>query len=131
MLHPLSTLITCFAILLYMVLVANVGRARGKYKIAAPAVTGNADFERIFRVQQNTMEGLVAFIPALWLFTWYISPNWAAGIGLVWVVARIWYAVGYISAGGNRGPGFGLSVLALSVLLFGSMAGACYSLIKG
>jgi len=128
MLHPLVALITCFAILLYIILAAQVGRARGLYKIAAPATTGNADFERIFRVQQNTMEGLVAFIPSLWMFTWYISANWAAGIGFVWIVARVWYAIGYTNAADKRGAGFGLSMLALGILLIGSIIGAGLSL---
>jgi glutathione S-transferase len=128
MLHPLSALITCFAIVLYVILAAQVGRARGLYKIAAPATTGHPDFERIFRVQQNTMEGLVAFIPSLWLFTWYISANWAAGIGFFWIAARVWYAIGYTAAAEKRGAGFGLSMLALGVLLIGSILGAGFSL---
>ena len=34
---------------------ARVGMARGKTGIKAPAVTGNEEFERHFRVQYNTI----------------------------------------------------------------------------
>ncbi len=81
------------------------GVARAKYKIEAPAVIGHPDFERVFRVQVNTLEQLVAFLPALWLFALYVSPAWASVLGAVWIVGRVLYAVGYVPAADKRGPG--------------------------
>ena len=83
----------------------------------APATTGNADFERVFRVQMNTLEAAVAFLPALWLAATYGSATWAGVIGLAWVAARIWYAVAYARDADRRGPAFGIGVLALLSLL--------------
>ena len=92
----LPALTTLVAILLYVMTLFNVALARAKYKIAAPAVSGNPDFERVFRVQMNTLEQLVAFLPALWLFALYVSPAWASVIGAVWIVGRVFYAVAYV-----------------------------------
>jgi len=65
-------LITALATMLYLVLVINVGRARAKYGVMPPATTGNEDFERVLRVQYNTLEQLAFFLPGLWLFAIYI-----------------------------------------------------------
>jgi glutathione S-transferase len=127
--HALPALVICLAFIMYSMLIVNVVRARGKYGVASPATTGNADFERIFRAQQNTLEHLVMFVPLLWLFSQYVSPLWGALIGLVWVLARIWYALGYYApTGKKRSPGFGLSVGALALLLVGSLLGIARNL---
>jgi glutathione S-transferase len=124
MLHPLPALVLCLAIAMYIWTIVLVSLARRKYGIAAPATTGNADFERVFRTQQNTLEQLAIFVPCLLLFNAYVSPLWAAGIGLVWVVARVWYAIGYAApGGGKRAPGGTISFAANSVLLVGAMIG--------
>jgi hypothetical protein len=73
-----TALATISTLILYFVLGMNVARARAKYGIAAPAIQGDPAFERVFRVQQNTVEALVLFLPALWLFAWYVSDLWAA-----------------------------------------------------
>ena len=114
------------ALLVLLWTVFEVGRARGRYGIKAPAVTGHPDFERIFRVQMNTLEQSVLFFPALWLCANYFRADVAGIAGLVWVVGRIWYAIGYYRAAAARGAGFGLSMLAFAVLL----AGAAFGLIK-
>jgi hypothetical protein len=62
------SLVTIASLILYLSVIINVGRARVKYKIPAPQTSGDPDFERVFRVQQNTLEQLVLFLPALWLF---------------------------------------------------------------
>ena len=100
-----------------------VGRARGKYGVKAPAVHGHEVFERYFRVHYNTLELMVAFVPAMWLFGTYVSPGWAAGLGLVYVVGRIAYFVGYVADPAKREIGFGLSVLPILVLLVGGLWG--------
>lgn len=120
----LVAVVTVLALLEYIVFAMLVGRARGKYGVKAPAVTGHEIFERYFRVQQNTLELLVALVPAMWLFGTYVSPTWAAGLGLVYVVGRIFYLRGYVADPAKREVGFGLSVLPLFVLLFGALWGA-------
>ena len=70
------SLVTALTLLLHQVLTINVGRARAKYKIMPPAMSGDENFERVVRVQQNTLEQLVFFLPALWLFSVYVNPFW-------------------------------------------------------
>jgi glutathione S-transferase len=128
-LPPLVALTICLAIAVYIWTIVSVSRARGKYGIRAPATTGNADFERVFRAQQNTLEHLVMFVPCILLFSRFVSPLWAAGIGLVWVLSRIWYAIGYAAPGGNqRSMGFGISFAATGVLLVGALIGIVVNL---
>jgi glutathione S-transferase len=116
----LPSLITLFALTLYFVLTINVGRARAKYKVPVPQMSGNPDFERVVRVHANTMEQLIFFLPLLWLFSWYVSPLWGAGIGMAWVIGRILYAWGYYQAAEKRGPGFAIASLSSMVLLVGT-----------
>ncbi len=91
----LPALMTLLAVLWYFVTLAHVALAHGKYKVYAPAMTGDPAFERSFRVQMNTLEQLVAFLPAMWIYAWYGNPRWAAIACAVWIVGRIIYAVGY------------------------------------
>lgn len=119
----LPSLITALTLLMLVVVNFNVGRARGKYKIAAPATTGHLMFELAYRVQVNTIENTVAFLPALWLFAYYLDTRWAAILGGVWLIGRIWYAIAYCQDAKKRGPGFGLSYLAFLALLVGSLLG--------
>jgi len=120
----LTALVTSLAILLYFFVSLNVGRARGKYNVPAPQVSGNPDFERVLRVQQNTLEQMVGFLPGLWLFSLLVSAKIGAAIGGVWIFGRILYAWGYYKAAEKRGPGFGISFLASLSILFGSLYGA-------
>ena len=124
MLHPVTAIVLCLALVVYFALTARVGWARGKYKIDAPAISGHPDFERVFRVQQNTLENLIMFVPGLWLFSNFVSPLWASGIGFVWIIARIWYARAYYADAKMRGPGFGLSAFLSAVLIIGAIIGA-------
>jgi len=130
MIPALPALVLCLAVLVFIATAIKVGAARGKYGVHAPATSGHPDFERIFRVQQNTLEQLVAFIPSYVLFAQYVSPNWAAGVGLVWIVGRIWFALSYYAAAEKRGPGFMLTFTALVVLLGGAMIGIAASLLR-
>ncbi len=47
-------IVTVLAVLQFLVFGFQVGGARGKYGVKAPATTGNEIFERVFRIQQNT-----------------------------------------------------------------------------
>ncbi|MBD2205797.1 MAPEG family protein [Calothrix sp. FACHB-1219] len=127
---PWTSLITALTLVLYLVITINVGRARGKYKVPPPQMTGDPNFERVLRVQQNTLEQIVLFLPGLWLFSFYVNPLWAAGIGAVWLVGRIVYAWGYYQAAEKRIVGFGISSLSGMVLLVGSLVGIILSLVQ-
>ena len=96
-----------------------------------PAISGNPDFERVFRVQMNTLEWLPIFLPSLWLFAIYVSDWIAALIGLVWIAGRIVYLVGYAQAAAKRGPGFGIQALAAGVLLLGALAAIVWRIVHG
>jgi glutathione S-transferase len=127
-LPALTTLVT---LLLYFVTLMNVARARVKFKSAAPAVSGNPDFERIFRVQMNTLEQLPMFLPALWLFAFYVSAPWASAIGAVWIVGRVFYAIGYTQSAARRAPGGIVGFAALGVLWIGAIVGVVAALMQG
>ncbi len=123
MISPWPSLATVAALMVYFVVTINVGRARAKYKIMPPAMSGNPDFERVVRVHENTLEQLVSFLPGLWIFSEFVSPVWAGAIGGVWVLGRIIYAWGYYQAAEKRVIGFAISSLTNMILLIGSLVG--------
>lgn len=127
----LPALTTLVAVLLYFVITVNVARARMKYRIAAPAVTGHPDFERVYRVQVNTLEQMIAFLPALWLFALYVSPAWASVLGTVWIAGRALYAVAYYRSADRRSTGFGIGALAFFALWLGAAWGVVRVLLQG
>lgn len=116
--------VVVIAILQYLAFGSLVGRARGRYGVKAPAISGHEVFDRYFRVQQNTLELLVAFIPAISLFAIYVNPNWAAGIGLVFILGRQLYLHSYVADPSRRGMGFLLSAISILLLLAGALFGA-------
>jgi glutathione S-transferase len=126
MTHIYTAAVTLLALLLYFVLMTVVGQARGKYGIKAPAITGHENFERAHRVQMNTVEQMVFFLPALWLYAVLLSDKGAALGGLIWVVGRALYAVSYLNDPAKRGPGMVISMLAQ----VGLFLGAVYGLIR-
>jgi uncharacterized membrane protein YecN with MAPEG domain len=115
--------VTLLAVLLYMLATMNSGRNRAKHNITAPAVTGNETYERANRVQLNTLEHMAIFLPAMWLYAWSVSADWAALIGLVWIVGRIMFAVAYYRDPTKRVPGMVLTFLAQVTLLIGAFIG--------
>jgi glutathione S-transferase len=123
--YLLSGIVTILALILYIVMFMRVGSARSKYKIAAPAVTGDPVFERTYRVQMNTLEHLPLFLPALWLATIYtIRWGWLpAAVGLFWIVGRYLYMQGYIAAPEKRSTGFLIQGIATLVLLIMAAVG--------
>jgi uncharacterized membrane protein YecN with MAPEG domain len=122
--HALVAIVTILALLLYFVMGLRVGQARAKYDVPAPAITGNPDFERVFRVQANTLEWLPIFLPSLWLFALYWNDVAAAGVGVVWIAGRFLYMTGYSREASARSTGFGIQALATAVLLFGALGKA-------
>ena len=122
-------IVTVLALLQYIYFAVLVGQARGKFGVNGPAVTGHPVFERYFRVQMNTLELLVAFLPALWLFAQYVSPMWAAILGAIYLVGRFLYLRAYVADPAKRGLGFGLSMLPTMALLLGGLIGAVLALL--
>jgi glutathione S-transferase len=117
---PWPSLVTVLALTLYFVLTINVGRAREKYSVPVPQMSGNPDFERVVRVHANTVEQIIFFLPLLWLFSWYVNPIWGSVIGIFWIMGRILYAWGYYQAAEKRGPGFAIASLSSMILLLGT-----------
>jgi glutathione S-transferase len=126
-----TALVTVLAVMLYFYTGILVAKARGKYGVSAPATTGNADFERVFRVQMNTLEWLPIFLPSLWLFAIYISDPIAAVIGLVWIAGRALYMTGYSQAAEKREGGFRIQALAAGILWLGALGAIVGRLIHG
>ena len=126
LLYP--SFITMASLLVYYVFTLNVGRARAKYQIKPPQTTGDSNFERVLRVQQNTIEQMLLFLPALWVFSIYVSSIWGAVLGGIWIVGRIAYAIGYYQAAEKRGLGFGITSLSSLVLLVGALIGVGWSI---
>lgn len=120
---------TVAALVVYMWCTGRVGAARVKYEIDAPRTTGNETFERMYRVQQNTIEQLVVFLPALWLFGQFWSPIIAAVIAAIFIVGRILYAISYVAEPSKRTVGFLAGFLANVVLVVGSLIGAIRALL--
>jgi glutathione S-transferase len=126
-----TAIVTCLAILFYSFTGVKVGKARQAFGVKAPATTGHPEFERMFRVQMNTLEWMPIFLPSLWLFAIYISDPIAALLGLVWIVGRILYMTGYAQAADKRGLGFGIQALAAFALLLGTLGTVVWRLVHG
>ena len=128
--YHLTALVTLLAILVYFYSSILVSRARGKFGVKLPAISGNPDFERVFRAQMNTLEWLPIFLPALWLFAVYVSDAIAAAIGLVWVIGRILYVLGYAQAVAKRSLGFAIQALAAIALWIGAFGAIVWRLVQ-
>lgn len=116
-----SALVTCLAIAFYFFLTTRVAGARAKFGVKVPAITGHPDFERVFRVQMNTLEWMPIFLPSLWLFAIYISDPVAALLGLVWIGGRILYWTGYSQAAEKRSIGFAVQFMPAAILWAGAL----------
>jgi glutathione S-transferase len=126
-----TALVTCLAILFYFYTSILVSKARGKFGVKLPAISGHPDFERVFRVQMNTLEWMPIFLPSLWLFAIYISDGIAAAFGAVWIIGRVLYVIGYSKATEKRGPGFAVQFLAAAVLWVGALGGIVWRIMNG
>jgi glutathione S-transferase len=121
-------IVTALAVLQFIVFGFKVGRARGRFGVKAPSIAGNEIFERYFRVQQNTLEQLIVFLPGLYLFSHYYRPLVAAALGLVYLIGREVYAFTYVKEPAKREIGFGLTFLPAAILVLGGLFGAVRSL---
>jgi uncharacterized MAPEG superfamily protein len=122
-------LVAALAVLQFLTFTILTGKARGKYGVKAPAITGHEGFERMYRVQMNTLELLIAFLPSLFLAAKYWSPVVMAGVGAVYLVGRVLYAVAYVNNPPSRGLGFVLSILPATFLAIAGAVGAGMGLV--
>ena len=116
-------LVVVLALLEFLLFGYAVGRARTRYKVPAPAMSGHEVFDRYFRAQMNTLEQLVVFLPSLWLFAHYINAWAAVALGLLFIVGRALYFRGYVQAAESRHAGFVLSAIPNVTLLIGALIG--------
>lgn len=127
--YPGPALVTLATALLLFACAAYVGRCRIQFGIQAPATSGHPQFEIAYRIQLNTLENTVAFLPVLWVFAIFLSSLWATGIGCVWLLGRVWYARAYACDPKTRGKGFLVSMLAFGTLALGGAWGVLRGLL--
>lgn len=127
----LPALVTLLAVLLMFGTAFAVGLARGRYRIQAPATSGHPAFERAFRVQMNTLEATLLFLPTLWLAAHYGFAFWAGIAGLVWAAGRTWYALAYLQEAARRGGGFVLGMAAWAATLLMALTGLGRAVLTG
>jgi glutathione S-transferase len=120
--------VTCIALIQSFVFAFQVGQQRVKHNVRAPDVSGHPEFERAFRVHQNTLEQLIIVIPALWIFASYWKAEVAATIGLIFVISRQVYRNAYLADPAKRSTGFGIGAAAMTILLLGGLIGAVMNL---
>jgi glutathione S-transferase len=126
-----TALVTLLAVALYFWTGLAVANARQKFGVVVPATTGHADFERVFRVQQNMLEWMPIFLPLLWLFALTVNDVGAAVLGLVWIGGRIIFIRGYSEAAEKRHRGFFVQMAASGALLIGALAGIVWRMTHG
>ena len=119
-------MVSMLALMEFVYFGIKVGAARGQYGIAVPAVTGDEHFERIYRVHYNTLEQLIVFLPALWTFAFYVHIWIAAGLGVIFLIGRMLYAMSYPKDPASRGLGMKLSIFPTLILLLGGFFGAAW-----
>src|SRR6186997_2625589 len=127
--YHFTALVTLLAVMVYFYSSILVSRARGKFGVKLPAIFGNPDFERVFRVQMNTLEWMPIFLPSLWLFAIYISDIGAAVLGLVWIAGRILYLIGYSEAAAKRSRGFSIQAGAATILWVGALGAIIWRMV--
>jgi glutathione S-transferase len=122
-------LVTLLAVLQFFGFGGLVARARSRFGVLAPATTGHEVFERYYRVQMNTLETLVLFLPSLWIAAQYWSPSWMAGLGAVYLIGRMLYLRGYVANPKQRHIGYVVSVTPAVILLMIGLYGAVGTLL--
>ena len=126
----LAVLIILVALAQYTWFAGRVGAARGKHGVSAPKTTGDEAWERLYRVQMNTLEQLVVFVPSLLVFTHYASARWAWIPGLLFIVGRQLYSYEYVKNPSSRVPGMALTLVAIAVLLLGGLIGVVAAIVN-
>jgi glutathione S-transferase len=117
-------LVLALALVEFLLFGLAVARARNRYHVPPPATTGNEMFERYLRVQMNTLEQLMIFVPSLLLFARYVNAYVAAALGALFIVGRALYFRGYVQSPEQRHAGFLIGAIPTFVLLAGALIGA-------
>lgn len=118
--------VALLALVQYLWFGGLVGKARVQHGVKAPAITGHPVFERLYRVQMNTLELLVAFLPALYIAARYWPPHAVAAVGAVYLVGRLIYWRAYVADPSRRGLGFALSMAPVGILIGVALWGAVW-----
>ena len=90
---------------------------------------GDEKFERVFRVQQNTVEQLVIFLPSILAAGFFANEIFAAVVGVAFIVGRGLYFVGYTQNPEKRGMGMIITFGANVALLLGGIVGALLAVV--
>jgi glutathione S-transferase len=114
---PYIELVAILAVAQYLFFGAMTGQARRDSGLKAPTMTGHEGFERMYRVQMNTLETLVAFLPALFLASKYWPELVVAGLGSVYLIGRMLYWRAYVTNPSSRSTGFMLSIIPTGILV--------------
>lgn len=118
------TVIVMLALVEYLYFGVAVGRARTRHGVEAPAVSGDENFERFYRAHQNTLEQLVAFVPAMYAAAYYVNELLAVALGVVFLISRAHYFRSYIADPPKRGGGMLVSLGVCVVLIAAALIGA-------
>ncbi len=119
--YPHTGLVTLLMLAIYFWMSLQTARVRTRTNTPAPAMSGSDELMRAIRVHENTMEGLILYLPALWLFALTVGDLWAALIGIFYPIGRILYARGYYAAANKRSTGFTIGILATAILYVGAL----------
>ena len=110
-------IVTALALIQFVFFGFQVGATRQKTGVKAPAMAGDPAFERMNRVHVNTLEQIVVFLPALWMYGMFVNSLWGAGMGVVYLAGRFVYRSAYLKDPAGRGPGFMMTLLPTTVML--------------
>ena len=107
-----TAIIILVALMQFTFFTIRTGLARITYGVKAPSTAGHETWERLYRIQQNTMEQLIVFIPGMVIFAMYVSETWALLPGIVFIVGRGLYSFKYLKDPASRGSGMALTFLS-------------------
>jgi glutathione S-transferase len=127
--HPLAALIVLLTVVLMVVTMMLVARARGRHGIKAPATSGHPDFDRVFRIQMNTLEQVVMFLPTFLVALAFGNNTIAIVLGAIWLIGRSIYVVGYHKAADKRALGFFIAIIATALLLLQGLWGIVWTML--
>lgn len=120
----LTVIVSALALLLNIVFALRVGQARVRLGVMAPETSGPDEFNRVYRVHQNTIEQLVLFLPSLWLFYMVFHTIWGAVVGVIWILARLLYSSAYRKDPARRAPGMLVTIVSSLALLLCALLGS-------
>jgi glutathione S-transferase len=118
----LTAAVTVLAVLISIFFAINVARNRRATGIDAPAMSGDPRLERALRIQGNTVEQFVVFVPSLWLAAIYFQGWVPPVLGLIWCLGRITYFFVY-GTSRQRFPGFAPTIFPTLILVILAIIG--------